>query len=78
MYYLGLSNYGYSDSNYGENRGLGPYLLVIAAKTHRTVLSSEPDTIFLWSELMATLLAQLVCPLRVDLHAPDSRSQTLH
>ena len=45
--------------------------------THRTVRSSEPDTIVVPSGLMATLLTKLVCPFNVDLHSPVARSHTL-
>ena len=56
---------------------VGWLILVIFTKAHRTVLSDEPDTTVMPSELTATLHTEPVWPLRVDLHAPDSRSQIL-
>ena len=50
-------------------------VLAIAAKTHRTVLSTDHFVIILLSELMATHKTGKVWPVRVDLHAPDTRSQ---
>ena len=45
--------------------------------THRTVLSVEPDTTVLLSGLMATLSTSPVCPFRVLLTMPVTRSHTL-
>ena len=45
--------------------------------THRTVLSSEPDTMDLPSGVMATLNTVSVCPSNVDLHSPVANSHTL-
>ena len=46
-------------------------------KTHRTVQSSEPDTIVFPSGLTATLRTLSVCPSSVLLTWPDARSHTL-
>ena len=46
--------------------------------THRTVLSSEPETMVLPSGLMATVFTSSVCPSNVLLTSPDARSHTLH
>ena len=45
--------------------------------THRTVWSTEPDTMVLPSGLMATLYTVPVCPSNVLLTSPDARSHTL-
>ncbi len=47
------------------------------APPHLTVLSPEPLTTVLPSELMATLRTDPVCPSSVLVHSPDSRSHTL-
>ena len=52
-------------------------ILVMAAETHLTLLSYEPDTTVLPSELRATLPTESVWPSSVDLHTPDSRSQIM-
>ena len=45
--------------------------------THRTVLSQEPDTMVLPSELMATLATALVCPSSTLFCWPVNASHTL-
>ena len=45
--------------------------------THRTVLSTAPDTMVLPSGLMATLRTSHVCPCSVLLHSPVASSHTL-
>ena len=66
---------GFGATSYLQMLGGMTNVLAIAAKTHRTVLSTDHFVIILLSELMATHKTGKVWPVRVDLHAPDTRSQ---
>ena len=52
-------------------------LLMHDASTHRMVLSAEPDTNVLPSELKATLRTASVCPFSVAVHSCDSTFHSL-